>query len=249
MIKKSIRLKLRIITAGLALIFIMLSACSKPLSKETKNENEIIISQVEETTQQYISSNPSKKATPDTSTTLKPDNSMISSVTEDPKIATIESGCIEEITEEEQSNTYTIHHEMNNSSYKIIVLYDKENGYTLQIIDEKSTLLQVIELGWDPVITRTEFEDVNMDGYTDIVLNTGGTINETHDLYIWDPVSNNFVKVIYEGFDMLAWFTVHEDYIENFIRGDSPEESIKEKLIWKGNTLIKKSEDGYDLED
>ena len=138
---------------------------------------------------------------------------------------------------------------MNNSSYKIIVLYDKEHGYTLQIIDEKTTLLQVIELGWDPVITRTEFEDVNLDGYTDIVLNTGGTINETHDLYIWHPVSNNFVKVIYEEFDMLAWFTVHEDYIENFIRGDSPEESIKEKLIWKGNTLIKKSEDGYDLED
>ncbi|WP_349944231.1 hypothetical protein ABFV83_12400 [Lacrimispora sp. BS-2] len=242
MIKKSIHLKLRIITAGLTLIFIMLSACSEPLSKENKNENEINISQEKDTTQQYISSTPSKKTTPDASTTLKPDNSMISSVTEDPQIATIESGGIKETTEKKQSTIYAIHHEKDNSTYKIIALYDKENGYTLQLVDEKSTLLQVIELGWDPVITRTEFEDVNLDGYTDIVLNTGGTINETHDLYIWDTSSKNLIKVIYEGFDMLVWFTVHEGYIENFIRGGSPEESIKEKLIWKGNTLIKESE-------
>jgi len=44
-------------------------------------------------------------------------------------------------------------------------------------------------------------------------------------------------------FDMLAWFTVHEGYIENFIRGSSPDDSVKQKLIWNGNTLTKESEE------
>ena len=55
----------------------------------------------------------------------------------------------------------------------------------------------------------------------------------------WDADSKEFVKVIFEGFEMLSFFTVYEGYIENFIRGSSPETSFVERLVWKGNTLIK----------
>jgi len=78
-----------------------------------------------------------------------------------------------------------------------------------------------------------------MDGYIDIVTNIGGTVNEMHELYTWDADSKEFVKVIFEGFEMLSFFTVYEGYIENFIRGSSPETSFVERLVWKGNTLIK----------
>ena len=146
-----------------------------------------------------------------------------------------------------QNNEYAILHEKDGSSYKIDVMRDEQYNYTIKLFNENGTALQTVELGWCP--GGMELLDVNMDGYTDIAVNTGGTVNETHDLYIWDSVSDNFVKVIYEGFDMLVWFTVHEGYIENFIRRDNPKESINEKLIWKGNTLVKESQDGCDLED
>ena len=119
------------------------------------------------------------------------------------------------------------------------ILFSK--NYIARILDEKGYQLQIITLE-DSIPVSISFEDVNLDGYMDIVVNTGGTINETHVLYIWDFSSENFIKVIYEGFDMLSWFTPHQGYIENFIRGDSPETSIKQNLIWKGNILIKESE-------
>ena len=87
-----------------------------------------------------------------------------------------------------------------------------------------------------------DFQDVNMDGYIDIVTNIGGTVNEMHELYTWNADSEEFVKVIFEGFEMLSFFEVRDGYIENFVRGSSPETSFKEILIWKGNTLVKESE-------
>lgn len=91
----------------------------------------------------------------------------------------------------------------------------------------------------DDVLIRTDFEDVNLDGFTDKIINTGGTWNEMHDLYVWDVHSQNYIKVEYEGFEMLAWYEVYDGYIMNFIRGSSPEDSIMEKLIWNGNVLTK----------
>jgi len=92
------------------------------------------------------------------------------------------------------------------------------------------------------MIERFEVYDVNGDGYGDIVVNTGGTWNETHDLYIWDAHTQSYKKVIYKGFEMLAEFTVYDGYIKNFIRGDSPDDSRMEKLIWNGNILTRDSE-------
>ncbi len=120
-----------------------------------------------------------------------------------------------------QYNKYTVFHDKDNFSYKIDTIYDEKYNCTVKLFNENNIELQIIELGW--CSGEIELFDVNIDGYTDIVVNTGGTVNETHDLYIWDSETENFIKVIYEGFDMLAWFTPHQGYIENYIRGDSPE--------------------------
>ena len=142
--------------------------------------------------------------------------------------------------------TYTIRHDNDGKTYEVVVICasddDDRNNYknTLQLFDAESNLLQSIDLGWLPA--RIEFMDVNLDGFTDIVTNTGGTVNETHDLYIWESSSQNFIKVIFEGFEMLAWFEVRDGYIDNFIRGSSPDYSVTEKLVWNGNILSKASD-------
>ena len=168
-------------------------------------------------------------ATPCESTKRSPSPTIV------PTVPTTSEIPISKEAHDVKHSEHTILHEKDGSSYKIDVIYDEQYGCTIKLFNENSTELQTVELGWALV---EELLDVNTDGYTDIVVNTGGTVNETHDLYIWDSVSKNFVKVIYEGFDMLAWFTVREGYIENFIRGDTPEESFTGKLIWKENTLI-----------
>ena len=242
MIKKGNHLEQILITVGLVLILHTLSACSDAISQGNKNEKEINIVQEQDTiTEQDNSSNLNTNIKPGTSATMKPDRPIISSVTANPDISSIEPDDIKEATEKEQSNTYAICHEKDNSTYVVIVIRDEEHHYAIQLFDRNTTMLQTLELGGGP--GGVEFQDVNMDGYIDIVVNTGGTVNETHDLYIWDTSSENFIKVIYEGFDMLAWFTVHESYIENFIRGSSPDDSVKQKLIWNGNTLTKESEE------
>ncbi|WP_179239284.1 hypothetical protein [Sedimentibacter hydroxybenzoicus] len=78
--------------------------------------------------------------------------------------------------------------------------------------------------------------------------NTGGTLNGTHELYIWDVSSLNILKVIFEGFDMLSYFEVHESYIMNWVK-DTPLSGVIQKLIWNGNTLIMESEELYGLTD
>ena len=173
-------------------------------------------------------------ATPCESTKRSPSPTIV------PTVPTTSEIPISKEAHDVKHSEHTILHEKDGSSYKIDVIRDEQYDYTIKLFNENSTELQTVELGRST--GRIELLDVNTDGYTDIVVNTGGTFNEIHDLYIWDSVSNNFVKVIYEGFDFLAWFTVHEGYIDNFIRGDTPEESSKDKLIWKGNTLVKEYE-------
>ena len=136
-------------------------------------------------------------------------------------------------------NEYTIFHE-DGSFYQIDFVNDGQSNYTMKLFEENGTELQLLAL--EGCFGRLELDDVNTDGYTDIVVNTGGTFNEIHDLYIWDPETDRFVKVIYEGFEDLVWFSVYDGYIDNFTRGDTPEDSSKEKLVWQGNILIKESD-------
>ncbi|MCL2884537.1 MAG: hypothetical protein FWF49_03535 [Oscillospiraceae bacterium] len=94
------------------------------------------------------------------------------------------------------------------------------------------------------MIAGIDFEDVNSDGYTDMVVNTGGTMNETHDLYIWDNSSKMLTKAIYDGFDMLSYFEVHDGYLMNWVKA-SANGGVIQKLVWNGNTLTKVSEESY----
>ena len=135
------------------------------------------------------------------------------------------------------SDVHTIYHDKDCTTYTLKVVHDSEYNYTIYLYDIEFKQLQTVYLGWCP--EGIDFKDVNLDGYMDIVANTGGTVNEMHDLYIWDASSQNLKKVIYEGFEMLSFFEIHEGYIENFIRGDSPESSVMQKLVWDGNTLVK----------
>jgi hypothetical protein len=74
----------------------------------------------------------------------------------------------------------------------------------------------------------------------DIVLNNGGTMNETHLIYLWDTDSQGYVKVIYENFDDLPYFQVYDGYIRAWWRCFYI--VTVETLIWDGNRLIKESE-------
>ncbi len=141
---------------------------------------------------------------------------------------------------EVSSNTYTFKHGRDNSTYAVVVKKSSDSNYTMLVYDSESEQLQSIPMVND-IFVGIDFQDVNLDGYTDIVINTGGTLNETHDLYVWDISSLSYVKVVFDGFEMLSFFEVYDGYIKNFIRGNSPEDSVMEKLIWNENTLVKDS--------
>ncbi len=166
---------------------------------------------------------------------IENENMKQNTLTTDVSTADLNQG--DTIFDEEQNieyKEYVITHEKDGSSYKIHSIYTLSQE--IKIFDENGIEIQSIEVGFGDI--SEEPKDVNFDGYTDIVVRTGGTVNETHDLYIWDNETHSFVKVIYEGVEMLAWFTAYEGYVENFIRGYTPEESKKERLIWEGNRLI-----------
>lgn len=169
---------------------------------------------------------------------------------------------ISELQIEEMRETHSITHEKDGTSYTLVFLWDEvplivshphvlynfpvsdrktsNENYRIHLFNQESNLLQSFNLE-DGTFSRLKFEDVNLDGYTDIVVNTGGTWNETHDFYIWDMLTQNFTKVIFEGFNMLSFYEVKDGYIKNFLRGSTPDESEMQKLIWNGNHLILES--------
>ncbi len=87
------------------------------------------------------------------------------------------------------------------------------------------------------------FEDMNFDGYVDIVTYNGGTMNALNIIFLWNEEKGVFEKAEYDGFSNLSFYEVEDGYIKNFIRGGSPDESYTEKLVWKGNKLTKESEE------
>ena len=145
----------------------------------------------------------------------------------------------------ESENTYTIKHEKGDLTYIVSVVCDFNYSYTLHLFDANFNELQSILLGQVPA--GIEFMDINSDGYVDLMANTGGALNETHELYIWDIPSQNFVKVVFQGFDMLSYFEIHEGYIMNWVK-DTASSGAVQKLIWRSNTLIIESEEFYELE-
>ena len=219
------------ILIGLGLVLLTLTSCSNSLRfRENHDEKGEDISQKEET---KTSSNDSKEKS------TEADISTSEKTNTKPK--DIEAQNIEIINTD---NTYTINHEKDGTTYTVSLINDSNYNYTLQLFDAESNSLQSILLGRIP--EGVDFMDVNLDGYTDIISNTGGTLNETHELYIWDSPSQNFIKVEFRGFDMLSYFETHEGYIMNWVK-DTATYGVIQKLIWDGNILIIESEELYEL--
>ena len=152
--------------------------------------------------------------------------------------------------EEYYRKTYELKHEKDNSIYTVIARKDVASEYwNIQLFDAKSNLLQVLE----PEIYFSENRDLeivdfNSDGYGDFSIYTGGTLNETNDLYIWNASSKNFEKVIFEGFDMLAYFEAYDDYIITWLKDSALEVDIL-TLRWRGNVLYLESSIHHNFEE
>ena len=155
------------------------------------------------------------------------------------------------------SSEYLVQPEKDGETYAISIMAEPywvdsiksyRSNYKFKLVDSEANELQFLSLDEYDVVGDITFEDVNFDGYSDIVLYIGGTVNEAHALYIWNPSKRNFTKVIYEGFEMLAWYEIREGHIENFVRGGTPDESTKEILVWDGDVLRKEKTVGEDNE-
>lgn len=142
------------------------------------------------------------------------------------------------------SKTYIINFDKDNTFYIFTIDKDARYNDILRLFNEKFEEIQSLYLG--QIVIKLDFQDVNLDGYLDIVVNTGGTLNETHELYTWDAASQKFKKVIFNGFEMLSYFEVYDSYIRNWIRGGE-DETIVQNLIWNGNTLSVKGEEDIKL--
>lgn len=216
---------------GLSLVLLALISCSNSLKfRGNHNENGENISQ---NVEMRTSSNDSKEKS------TEADISNSENTTTKPKDSEQQN-----IENKNTDSTYTINHENDGTTYTVSLMNDSNYNYTLQLFDAESNSLQSIPLGRIP--EGVDFMDVNLDGYTDIIANTGGTLNETHELYIWDGSSQNYIKVEFRGFDILSYFEVHEGYIMNWVK-DTASSGILQKLIWDGNILMMESEELYEL--
>jgi len=110
-----------------------------------------------------------------------------------------------------------------------------ESGEKVQYIDTEPSTYGL------PIPLWITARDLNNDGYMDIVVHRGGTQNFVHDLFIWEVDLHKFVKVNYIGFETLSLFEVRDKYLINILR--SHDYHIRQTLIWKGNNLIKISQE------
>jgi hypothetical protein len=150
-------------------------------------------------------------------------------------------------SEEIQNPKYILTQKKDGMTYTVTVMEDSDSNYTILLFDSKSNLLQTIAVE-SYLFIELDFQDVNLDGYTDIIANTGGTLNETHVLYIWNAPSQSFLEVAFCGFDMLSYFEVYDGYLMNWVK-DTASSGFIQKLIWNENSLVLESEESYDLEE
>lgn len=146
-------------------------------------------------------------------------------------------------------NIYPLEHRKEGTSYSAYVLRDENTdseNYIIQILDSRGNEIQTIH-PVTPIFPELLIEDVNLDGYMDIVANTGGTMNEMHDLHLWDSSSGQMVQAAFEGFDVLSYFEVYDGYLMNWVKSGASS-GIVQKLVWDGNALVKESEESYELE-
>ncbi len=124
--------------------------------------------------------------------------------------------------------------------------YSVEAGITL--LDANEQELQQIELVSHPddPTAPIAFLDFNQDGYADIMVTLGGTLNSEKAVYLWDQDAGRFVEVSYDG--VLSYFEVCKDHIQNWVK-DSARYTVVQTLVWSGpHTLALESETVLDTE-
>jgi len=152
----------------------------------------------------------------------------------------IEDGkTIDSLTIEDNSTIYEVTQESEQSVYTVELSQDSSGNSSIYIISEGKEL-QLINLNYH--IHDIEFLDVNLDGYIDMQLIQWGALNDVHYLYLWDPFEQHFLEVMYQGFDMLSYYVIHDGYLINWAK-ESQNSVLKQKLIWDKNILILESEE------
>ena len=132
------------------------------------------------------------------------------------------------------------------STYQITVRRSLDAHFKVIICNKDGDEIQTIIDDREACSTDiVDFIDVNLDGYADIQINFGGTLNELHKIYVWSPESQKFVAVQCEA--DIFYYEVHDGYIENMPK-ESARIMIIQKLVWKdGDTLVLESEERIDL--
>lgn len=140
----------------------------------------------------------------------------------------------------------TFKHEKNGDTYTVNIEKDSSGCYTMHLYNNELNSLQSIPVE-AAVLSIRGFGDINLDGYTDIVVYTGGTLNEMQKLFLFDPATQIFIPVLFEGIDDLSYFEVYDGYMMNWAK-DSVDTVYVQKLIWKDNKLLLESEECIELE-
>jgi hypothetical protein len=113
----------------------------------------------------------------------------------------------------------------------------------IRLYNSKYNYLQYLPLPCEH-FTWYNFMDINLDGYTDIVIELTGSerVHPVYEFFIWDTSTNTFKKVAYEGFDEIESFYVYNSFIPLQSFGINPSTnargSISKILVWDKNTLV-----------
>ena len=145
------------------------------------------------------------------------------------------------------TQNYEYRPEPDKTVYKITsIMHSFNKDYRIQLFDADENLQSSVEL--DESVHQIDFQDVNMDGYKDVVIGYGGALNQPHDLLVWDDSTKSLNEVIYVGFDMLSYFEIYDGYLMCWGKDTASTGSVQ-KLVWDGNSLVLESEERYETWD
>lgn len=145
---------------------------------------------------------------------------------------------------EEERIDFTIVQGKDGTSSLIQIKPNETFGYDIKASYDIGEVQTIIS--GTPFKNGIEFIDVNLDGYADLQMSCGGTMNEVKELFIWDQESRCFEKVIFQGFDMLSFYEIKDGSLVNRVKGSAFSGVIQE-LSWEGNTLKLVDEEAYNL--
>ena len=141
---------------------------------------------------------------------------------------------------DEYSTKYYISNNKDGKEY-IVVSQSVETNRVFENVLELYDNDKVIQtINWETMfISMPVFEDFNLDGYQDIVLNDMEEIDNTkHIVYIWNAESNQYDKLTYDG--IIGEYEIisenNEVQIINEYRNEKGK--VQETLKWEENSLV-----------